>query len=179
MSDPLDDDRLRDALQSANVPVLLAMMVQLTGDRRWMRAPYEPVRNRGLGENTDGGFEPELQQEIRAAAFDAIAHWRDTGEVAMPDPPPELLVEMLSVMMGEEVGEEYGPMLAADLHSLEAPVTAEPIDSVPDGFNALIIGAGMSGIAAAIRMADAGIEYSMVEKAPAVGGTWWHNRYPD
>jgi 4-hydroxyacetophenone monooxygenase len=178
MPDTLDDDRLREALKSANVPVLLATLVQLTGDRRWMRAPYEPLRNRGLGENTDGGLAPEIQEEVRSAAFDAIRHWRDTGELALTDPPPELLVEMLSVMMGEEVGEEYGPMLAAELRSLEAPVTTEAIDAVPDGFNALIIGAGMSGIAAAIRMADAGIPYSVVEKADAVGGTWWHNRYP-
>jgi 4-hydroxyacetophenone monooxygenase len=178
MSGTLDDDRLREALQSANVPVLLATLVQLTGDRRWMRAPYLPVRNRGLGENTGGGLEPELQREVRAAAFEAIRRWRDTGEVALPDPPPELLVELLSVMMGEEVGPEYGPMLADELRTLEAPATTEPIESVPDGFNVLIVGAGMSGIAAAIRLRDAGIPFSIVEKASAVGGTWWHNRYP-
>jgi 4-hydroxyacetophenone monooxygenase len=178
MPSTLEDDRLREALQSANVPVLLAMLVQLTGDRRWIRAPYLPVRNRGLGENTGGGFAVEIQQEVRDAAFESIRRWRDTGEIALPDPPPDLLVELLSVMMGEEVGAEYGLMLAAELRSLEAPVTTEPIESVPDGFNVLIIGAGMSGIAAAIRLRDAGIPFSIVEKAPAVGGTWWHNRYP-
>ena len=173
MPGALADDRLREALESANVPVLLATLVQLTGDRRWMRTPYLPARNRGLGENTDGGLAAEIQQEVRAAAFEAIRRWRDTGEIALPDPPPELLVELLSVMMGEEVGAEYGPMLAAELRTLEAPVTTEPIESVPEGFNVLIIGAGMSGIAAAIRLRDAGIRFAVVEKAPAVGGTWW------
>ena len=36
----------------------------------------------------------------------------------------------------------------------------------------------MSGILAAIRLEQAGIPYTVVEKNPAVGGTWYENRYP-
>jgi cation diffusion facilitator CzcD-associated flavoprotein CzcO len=42
-----------------------------------------------------------------------------------------------------------------------------------------IIGAGFSGLGAAIRLKQHGIEDFMVfDKAEGVGGTWWVNRYP-
>ncbi|MFD3595007.1 flavin-containing monooxygenase [Nocardia sp. NPDC058640] len=43
----------------------------------------------------------------------------------------------------------------------------------------IVIGAGISGIAAAIKLADAGIDdVVIVEKAHAYGGTWRANTYP-
>lgn len=42
-----------------------------------------------------------------------------------------------------------------------------------------IIGSGFSGIAAAIALRKKGIEdFVIFEQAPALGGTWFHNRYP-
>lgn len=42
-----------------------------------------------------------------------------------------------------------------------------------------IIGSGFSGIAAAVALRKKGIEdFVIFEQAPALGGTWWHNRYP-
>jgi 4-hydroxyacetophenone monooxygenase len=42
----------------------------------------------------------------------------------------------------------------------------------------LIVGAGMSGILAAIHLRKAGIPFTIVEKNPDVGGTWFENTYP-
>ena len=42
-----------------------------------------------------------------------------------------------------------------------------------------IVGAGMSGLLMAIRLKKAGFNnIRVMEKAPAIGGTWYHNRYP-
>jgi cation diffusion facilitator CzcD-associated flavoprotein CzcO len=42
-----------------------------------------------------------------------------------------------------------------------------------------IVGAGMSGIALAMRLIDAGYDdFTIFEKADELGGTWHHNRYP-
>ena len=43
----------------------------------------------------------------------------------------------------------------------------------------VIVGAGFAGIGMAIKLLEAGIEdFIILEKAPAVGGTWFYNRYP-
>jgi cation diffusion facilitator CzcD-associated flavoprotein CzcO len=41
-----------------------------------------------------------------------------------------------------------------------------------------VIGAGMSGVLAAIRLRQAGLDFTVFEKADRVGGTWRENTYP-
>lgn len=41
-----------------------------------------------------------------------------------------------------------------------------------------IIGAGFSGIAAAVALKRRGIDFVVFESAEGIGGTWWKNRYP-
>ena len=42
-----------------------------------------------------------------------------------------------------------------------------------------IIGAGPGGICTGVRLLEAGYrDFVILEKAPGIGGTWWHNRYP-
>jgi len=174
----MTDAELAEAMAIANVPTLIPVLVQLTGEMKWLEPPYQPQRNRGLDDNTDGGLPEEIQAEIRGAALEAVRRHRDGEPMAIPDPSPELMVRMLSVAMGEEVGPEYGPMLVSDLGLSRTPVTTDPVEGVPEGFRVLIIGAGISGIAAGIRLRDAGIPFTIVEKTGAVGGTWNDNRYP-
>jgi len=45
-------------------------------------------------------------------------------------------------------------------------------------FPVVVIGCGMSGLLAAIRLQEAGFPYTVIEKNEGVGGTWWENRYP-
>lgn len=40
------------------------------------------------------------------------------------------------------------------------------------------MGAGMSGLCMAIALDRAGIPWTILEKSPALGGTWWENTYP-
>ena len=42
----------------------------------------------------------------------------------------------------------------------------------------VIIGCGMSGLLAAIRLQQAGFPFVVVEKNDGPGGTWFENRYP-
>ena len=42
----------------------------------------------------------------------------------------------------------------------------------------MVIGCGQSGLLAGIRLKEAGIPFTIVEKNAGVGGTWWENSYP-
>ena len=167
--------RFAEAVAVANIPTLLMVLVQLTGELHWMQEPYRPKRQQGMGDNDTGGLEPRHQTEVREAALEAILAWRAGRPVAIPEPEPELLVEMLSCAMGETVPPEYGEFTSAQLG--HRPVDRDPIP-VPEGFSVLIIGAGVSGICAGINLQAAEVPFTIVERNPTVGGVWLENRYP-
>lgn len=50
--------------------------------------------------------------------------------------------------------------------------------SAPLETQVIIVGAGMSGLLAAIRMKQAGVDFVVLEKSLEVGGTWLDNAYP-
>jgi len=173
---------LAAAVAVANIPTLLMVLVQLTGEQRWLDDPYRPSRARGMGDNDTGGLPADVQQKIRDAALEAITAWQDGRPVAIPEPSPEMLVRMLSWAMGEDVPDEYGTFIAAQLRVQgidDDPIRADEVPThVPAGFEVLVIGAGASGLCAAYNLQRAGIPFRIVEKNATVGGTWWENRYP-
>ncbi len=58
------------------------------------------------------------------------------------------------------------------------PSGARPTSRPTSSFRVAIIGAGMSGLLTAHRLAQAGIDFVVLEKNADVGGTWYENRYP-
>jgi 4-hydroxyacetophenone monooxygenase len=163
------------AVAVANVPSLLMVLAQLTGDERWLAPPYRPSRSVGLGDNDTGGLPEAIQGEVRAAALEAILAWRAGRPIAWPEPSPELLVRMLSVAMGEEVPAEYGPF-TAELFGYRAPQPGQV--ELPPDFRVLVIGAGVSGLCAGVNLKAAGIPFTIVDKNADVGGVWLENHYP-
>ena len=175
------EEQLRDAVSVANIPVLLMVMVHLTGELRWLEPPYQPSQRVGVSDNDDGGLPPEVQADIRAAAATAIAAWHAGQPLAISRPDETLLLRMLSVAMGEPVPAEFGPVLTAELATgagLEPAADAGRDVSVLPGFSATIVGAGVSGLCAAVAFERAGVPYVILEARDQVGGVWHENRYP-
>ena len=170
---PFDADRLREGVALANIPTLLMLLVQLTGDTKWLAAPYLPRRARGLDDNDSGGLPESVQTEIRAAAGDAIVAAMQ-GNLVAARPDNALLTRMLSVAMAEEVPLEYGDVIASAL-GLESE---RALREAPAGTTAIVVGGGISGICAAIKLRQMGIICKIFEKNPDFGGTWWENNYP-
>ncbi len=94
---------LADAMEHANLPSLVAVLYQLTGDRRYLADPYRPTRSRGMEDNDPGGFAPEVQAEIRAAAVDAVLAWAGGRPPAVPAPTGDALLELIELAVGEPV----------------------------------------------------------------------------
>jgi 4-hydroxyacetophenone monooxygenase len=172
---------LEAALSLANVPTLACVLVHLTGELRWLEGRYVPTRVRGLDDNDSGGLPDSVQAEIRDAALDALRAWFGGRPPALPVPPDELLIDMMSVSLGEKVPAAYAPMIRRDLE-LSPASGAGPTGSAsiapPPGFTAIIIGAGISGLCAAVELAKAGIPYVILERRHELGGVWFDNRYP-
>ncbi|HVE28082.1 MAG TPA: NAD(P)/FAD-dependent oxidoreductase [Sporichthya sp.] len=173
-----DDATVRAAVSVANVPTLLMVLVQLTGDLHWLEAPYLPVRTKGMADNDDGGLPDAVQAEVREAAADAIVSWRQGRPVALPSPDADLVLRMLSVSMGEEVPAEYGDLFVEELAAGTGTAPVTPPLAVPPGFDAVIIGAGISGIAAAVKLQELGVPFVVLERAEGAGGVWRENAYP-
>lgn len=175
------DDAIAAALAKANAPVLAMSLVHLGGDASVLRGDERPAR--ALLGLPQGGLSPKAQQAIRERALPALLHWRDAGCPALATPAHETVLEMMAWLVGEPVADEYVPMMLEEmaLDGADARAVADPALGAAARrreFHVLVIGAGMSGLLAAIRLEEAGIPYTVVEKNAAVGGTWLENAYP-
>lgn len=175
-----DDAFLADALTHASVPTLMMSLVHLTGDARLLDGPIRPGAAM-MGE-VDGGMSAEDKAAVRAMALDALRAYRDRGCTLPPPPSPETVRAMMSFMVGQEVPAEYVPMMLEEMALDGRDARDVDWDAVPlarrGAFRVVVIGAGMSGLLAAIKLEEAGIPYVVVEKNEAVGGTWLENAYP-
>jgi 4-hydroxyacetophenone monooxygenase len=174
----LDRRALTGAVAVANLPTLLMVLFHLTGEERWLRAPYVPARTPGLAEHDDAGLPEAVQEEIRAAAVDAVLDWSRGKPVAVESPDEELLQTMMSVCMGEPVPPEYATMMVREMGFAPRERAAVPAPANASEWPVLVIGAGVSGLAAAKELRDRGVPFVVVEKNSDVGGTWLENRYP-
>ncbi|MCA1243312.1 NAD(P)/FAD-dependent oxidoreductase [Stappia stellulata] len=172
----LDAALLRDGIRQGNIPTLLCVLYQMTGEERWLQPPYTPGRARGLDDNDDGGLPEDIQQEIRDAAEKAIFDWIDGARLAIPHPSNATLARMLSVSMNEPVPESYGEVIASDLGL--AAHSKTPETPWPSGLRVLVVGAGVSGICVGANLKRLGVDFEIIEKNEEFGGTWWENRYP-
>ena len=176
-----DDAAIRAALEDAHVPSLMNALVHLTGDASILRGTVRPQA--GFLVDPQGGIAPADQAAIRARALAAIRAYRDGGQ-RLPAPPSRALVqEMVNFATGQELGAGYGEFLQAEL-ALDgedsygvAELLALPAEARAR-FKVVVVGAGMSGLLAGIRLKEAGIGFEIVERHGDVGGTWHQNIYP-
>ncbi|MQA01266.1 MAG: SidA/IucD/PvdA family monooxygenase [Streptosporangiales bacterium] len=153
------------------------VLFQLSGNRSWLREPYLPTRIPGMSDHDDGGLSPDLQQRVRNAAATAVLAWDQGRPVTVPAPRGDLLTTMLSVCMGEQVAPDFEPMMAEELGF--APARSRVVDTErAAGFPVVVIGAGVSGLAATVKLRELGVPVTVLEKNATVGGTWLENRYP-
>jgi 4-hydroxyacetophenone monooxygenase len=170
-----DTEALQEALADANVQTLLMVYVHLTHDetmldvfQNYIKPPY----------SMPGTVIPqEYQEELREKLHHVLT---TPGAAREKEPSRALMQRMMSVGVGEPVADEFLPLLM-DQIGFEQPTPRKEIAGrppVPADFKVLVIGAGLTGMAAAIKLEEAGYDHVVIEKNPEVGGTWYENRYP-
>jgi 4-hydroxyacetophenone monooxygenase len=173
----LEPGRLEAAVRVGNIPSLIAVLYQLTGERRWLSERYRPTRSRGMDDNDTGGLPEQVQAEIRDATVAAVRAWAEGRPPAVPAPTGGELVDLMSFCMGEEVPQEYEAM-AAELAGFREVTPRVPVRRGKTDLDVVVIGAGVSGLLTSIKLTEAGIGHVVLEKNAEVGGSWWENRYP-
>jgi 4-hydroxyacetophenone monooxygenase len=176
-----DDETIRAAIAEACVPALMNVMVQISGDNSVIRTDIKPQPN--VLADPQAGITDEQQAQIRAQAFEMIRNFRDAGSELPAVPDASTIQEMINFITGEELDKEYVALLRSELSldgesTFEQPAMQQINPAALQDFSVLVIGAGMSGIATAVKLKEAGISYTVIEKNAEVGGTWFENTYP-
>jgi 4-hydroxyacetophenone monooxygenase len=169
------DEQIAEALLDVSIPTLMLSLVHMSGDPSLIRGELKPA---GLFLNEVQGYMSEEDKAaVRKIALEVITDYRDRG---CPEPEPigpELLQEMMQWLVCEPVPSEYVPMLLEEME-LDGTDSRAVRGTPADNFPVVVIGCGESGLLAGIRLKEAGIPFTIVEKNEGVGGTWWQNTYP-
>ncbi|WP_208103596.1 NAD(P)/FAD-dependent oxidoreductase [Mycolicibacterium sp. CBMA 226] len=174
------DQDIENALVYADTMVLRGLLYQLTGDEDILRTEVTATRSGFL--EVQALAHPEDGATLRKKAAELAKSLRDRQQTSLDFGPRERLQSSLELTAGQTIPERDVAMWTEELgldpeaRGLKWPTTPSP-DQLQD-FEVLVIGAGMSGLNAAIQLKNAGIAYSIVEKNADLGGTWQENRYP-
>ena len=175
----VDDGAIRRALSDSHVPSLIAALVHITGDASLARGDIKPVYD-FFGDG-QGGLTEAQKARVYDEAVRALGALRD-GAPLPPPPAHEIIRTLMNFVAGGEIPDRYIPFLMEELALEGKDRVADKGEDIPPavkaGFHVFIVGAGMSGILAAIRLDQAGIPYTIVDKNSDVGGTWLENTYP-
>jgi 4-hydroxyacetophenone monooxygenase len=125
----------------------------------------------------------EMFAELRKRTIATLKDYAVNDRPLPPAPDTERLQRMCDVAVGQHVPSEYLPMVLEELNfdltdaksvQWRKPVSKETLAK----YHVLVIGAGYSGLAMAIKLKEAGIPFTVIEKNDDVGGTWYENSYP-
>ena len=173
------DDVIRAAIDEASVPALLMSMVHMTGDLGILDELPGPYLL--IAMDLQGAMSEPDKRTVRERAFDVVRDYRDRGCPPPFVPDGDQLRAMLRVMSAGQVTEEFVDYIAADLRFTDVDQKGPVLASTAEqraGFPVVVIGCGESGLLAGIKLKEAGIPFTIVDKQSGVGGTWLANRYP-
>lgn len=171
-----DTEGLKAALNDANLPTLLMVFTTFVQDRDYLDS-FAPYLTAAYTADAPSNVPEPMAQDLRDRLFELMTQSPPPAERPLD---PELLRHMMSVSVGENVDPGLIPVLYDQMGFEQGAMRRDlPNRKTPaSDFDVLVIGGGMSGIAAGIKLSEAGYSYTIVEKNEELGGTWWENRYP-
>ncbi|MCA0218304.1 MAG: NAD(P)/FAD-dependent oxidoreductase [Actinobacteria bacterium] len=181
-TDPIveDDAFLERIVAGAELPVLLAALAAALHDTSALRPELQPpLTPIDTEPHPNGGMTDEQCREASALALSGLKQLRDSGITSVDILTESETRATLGYLTGNR--EEWFDMLKHEL-DLAVDKGGKPAWSFEElaaarDFTTLIVGAGVAGIAAAHRFAQAGVPFTMIEAGTTVGGTWAKNTY--
>ena len=174
------DEEIAAAVKEAELPALLAALAMLTGDEALLADDLKPPSPSMTARIApQGGMSAQAQAKARERVTQALIRYRAAGCPALQAPSPEWLDRIVRFMI------KSGHDDCMDLlrHELNLPTdVGAPSWSLADfpsvKVRVAVIGSGFAGITAAHRLRQAGVNFTVFEKNPEIGGVWWENTYP-
>ncbi|MBO1267743.1 flavin-containing monooxygenase [Arthrobacter cavernae] len=177
-STQVTEEELAAHLASAQVPALVMLTAHVTGDASVLRDEWRP----NLKTLPLSGLDPETEAAARSRCFELLAPFLATQHEWAAVPGEPLRRKLVTWLMGGENEDAQAIAQVAFTPNKVDPRRPDwTLDSAaPDSaLNAVVIGAGFSGLLAGLRLKQAGVPFKIIEKSVGVGGTWWENTYPD
>lgn len=172
------EEFIRKAVHEANIGVLRVALYHETKDPELAAIPAIewPIRGGAL-------MAFSLPRESHQLVRDRAVAYLLEGRSPVAPPTREEAAHLMQMFTGKDqspVAVDYGyEELAFDDVPRDARWKAKPDQAALDQFSVTIVGAGFSGIAAAIQLDRLGINWRMIERHPDLGGTWHINNYPE
>jgi len=175
-----DDEHLARAIESAELPSFLPALAYLTGDMSLVADELRPPGMLSAMVLPQAGMSEAAQELARQRALAALCRYRDGGSRAADPPSPAALRVLMEFITGP-LSDDYLPLLSFELGLPEdagSPLWTKEELAADRPFSVAIVGAGMSGLVMAHRLAQAKVPFVVLERNADVGGVWLENTYP-
>ena len=173
------------AIDALDPTMALMALIQMTGNRTLLNHYWDAID--GRQEELIETFVDINAHEERPTIDPAVAaEIRDRLRVAvksgkqpvMPQLDRPMFKRMSRLLLGQDL-----PDMSVDVAFQHAGFTTDSrvrkaADEPPAGFKVIVVGAGMMGINAAIKLQQAGFDFTVLEAMDTVGGNWLTNTYP-
>lgn len=180
----VSDSYIREAIAKAAPSSLRLALLQVTGDKELERMKVHKKEIR-YGWLYDYVLSPEDEEKVREKAVRYLL----SGPHPAPAPPSRKeSYRLMDLFSGEPLSaapkgffdyEEGYEELAFDDHPRNVTWNDEPPEEEIKKWKVLVVGAGISGIAAGVLLHKLRIPFEIVERQAGVGGTWLLNNYPE
>ncbi|WP_162938635.1 flavin-containing monooxygenase [Mycobacterium kyogaense] len=179
-NDDVDDEVVMQALLSADPMALRGLLYQLTADEELASLPLTGMPGM-FGGDMPAVVDPEAVMVLHRKTAALLAAHR-AGTLTPPRQTREHLRTAIAMGLGEEVPDDEVDYLIEEL-ALDPHARGLNWDTPPDAqdlaeFHVVVIGAGLAGVNAAVRLKHAGVPFTVIEKNSGAGGTWHQNTYP-
>jgi 4-hydroxyacetophenone monooxygenase len=174
MQDLGERELLERAVAEAHLPSLIVTLAQLAGRDDLLREAWRP-RYIPYADPRTGGLSDAAQADFASVARTLIPSLIGRSPSDFDPPGPARLKALMDFVAGVEIPERYLPLLRDELGLGRR---AHPAPAPDPRFKVLVIGAGMSGLLAGVKLKEAGYDFEILERSDDVGGTWHANTYP-